>query len=166
MVTWAPTHEWEIDKREVQLNQYSTAFLKVWISMMFYKSSKWLYRAYWDFVWEDWNFSKEKYEKCLDWVIEWIRNRDINIPEEINVEWILETDIETFSDETWVSQAIGDFYREDWVDSDTSKKVKEWIKKYYEEQMLELTWYSVPVRASMSEIRELVDEIVWWLQLN
>lgn len=163
MVTWAPT--WDKNQIEEQLKKYSTTFLKVWLSMMFYNSSKWLYRAYWDFVWKDWSFSKEKYEEYLDWIIKWIRAIDIKIPEKVDVKWILETDIEAFVDVTSVSWSISDLHI--WTNSvDDDALVKEWIKAYYEEQMFELTWYSEPVKASIDNFWELVDEILWWLQLN
>lgn len=166
MTTASPTTWTTIDTREVQLNQYSTAFLKMWISMMFYKSSKWLSKVYWDFVSENWEFSKEKYEQILDWIIESIRDRDINIPIEPDVKWILETDIEDFTDTTNVSQSISDFYRASFINNaDTLTKIKQWIRSYYEGKLHELKNKASSLDTTVDTTRKLIDEILEWLKL-
>lgn len=165
MVTWAPTWEQEITEKEVLLNRYSTDFLRVWISMMFYNSSSWLWKTYWKFVDDSWKFSKEKYETFLNNIIDSIRRLDINIPHEFDVNEILWTDIDAFTDTTNVSQSISDLHV--WVNFlEDEDLVKYWIKDYYKEYLHELNWYAELVWETIDNTRELVHEIVEWLRVG
>lgn len=153
------------DSREVNLNENSTNFLKVWISMMFYKSSSWLWRVYWEFVDDSWKFSREKYEKYLDWVITSIKEREINIPnpDDINVEEILETDIEDFYTQTQIPRSISERYSG--FVSVNDDEVKKWIKAYYEEKLKELKSKGNQIEPTQGWVKLLVKNILDWLKI-
>lgn len=158
--TWIIT-----DTREVNLNENSTNFLKVWISMMFYKSSSWLWRVYWEFVDDSWKFSREKYEKYLDWIIKSIKDREINIPNanDINVEEILKTDIEDFYTQTQIPGSISERYSG--VVSVNQDEVRRWIKAYYEEKLKELKSRGNQIEPTKDATKNLIKSILDWLKI-
>ncbi len=153
------------NEREIQLNQYSEDFLKIWISMMFYKSSSWLSKIYWEFIDDSKKFSKKKYEEFLSRVISSIGRLEINLPSNIKVDDILKTNIENFSDETKISWWISGLYS--WTNFvDNEEDIKNWIKSYYQEQLNELKDKADLVDFTVDSVRELVAEILEWFRID
>lgn len=152
-----------LDPSKVEISEQKKEFYRLWLSMILYKGSKWLWACYGNFMtWGE--FDEWKYENFLTWILRSIENKEINIPQNLdeNVWEILSTQIDDFHDDTYISEFISGIYRLEFLsDNKQVEKVQKWIKEYYERKLSKLTWKQNPTELTSDEVRKLVDGILW-----